>query len=367
MLSPGPLDLRSLNRATLARQLLLGRARMPALGAVEQLAGLQAQLARPPFVALWSRLQGFGRDELAAAVQGRKAVRAPFFRHTIHLVSARDFLAFRGVVQAALDRTAATHLRKVKVEHAVLDAQARKLLQGGPLTFGDLKAELARRHPREDAQSLAYVPRTHLPLVQLPGDGPWSYPPNPELALADTWLGKKHQADGDGPREALALRYLAAFGPANAADLREWSGVPEWKPVLDRLRPRLLALRTEDGRELLDLPDAPRPGGDVKAPARFLPDFDNLLLGHADRTRVMPPSARPAFAAKNGMVPGAVLVDGFVAATWRAAVKGRVASLTVKPLGKLGRAHRAELEAEGEALLAFLEPEVATRAVRVEG
>lgn len=363
MRTPARLDLRSLNRATLARQLLLARARAPALDAIEQLAGLQAQLARPPFVALWSRLQGFSRDELAALVQGRKAVRAPFFRHTIHLVSARDFLAFRGVVQGALERAAVTHMKKVKDPDAVLRT-ARALL-AEPLTYGALRDGLVKKHPRGDPMSLAFVPRTRLPLVQLPGEGPWSYPANAELATAEAWLGRPPAADGERAREALAVRYLAAFGPATAADVREWSGVPEWKAVLERLRERLVAVEGPDGKELLDLPDAPRPGGDVPAPVRFLPDFDNLLLGHADRTRVMPPSARPAFAAKNGMVPGAVLVDGFVGATWRAEVKGGRIAVAVTPLGKLTRAERAEVEAEGDALAAFLEPAAKAREVMV--
>jgi len=339
---------------------------MPALRAVERLAGLQAQLPRPPFVALFGRLRGFRREELAGLVASRAVLRATFYRHTIHLVSARDYLSWRSTLQGALERRAGGAMRRVRMDRAALVAEARALYLERPRTFGEVRALLARRHPGEDPVALAYTVRTMLPLVLVPGgEGEWAYPANADFALAEAFLGEAPAPDREAGREALALRYLAAFGPATAADLRTWSGVAGQRDVLERLRPRLSAFRDEAGRELLDLPRAPRPDPDAPAPVRFLPDFDNLVLGHADRTRIVPAPFKRAFASMNGMVPGAVLVDGFVAGTWRWSATGESLRIDVRALRPIARAERPEVEEEGDALGRFLSPEAQRVEVRI--
>jgi len=356
MTARSTLSLRALNRATLARQLLLARERVPVLRAVERLAGLQAQLARPPFVGLWSRIEGFRREALGRLLERREAVRGTFFRHTIHLVSARDFAAFRATVQAALDRSSRSVLRGVRADVAEVLAEARAFFVEEPRTFEALRAHLAERFPGDDPRQLAFAVRTWLPLVQVPSGGPWAFPAAAAFAVAESWLGEPLAAAS--AREALVLRYLAAFGPATAADAQTWSGVPDLRPAVEALRPRLRAFRDEDGRELLDLPRAPRPGEDAPAPVRFLPEYDNLMLGHADRRRVVSDVHRARMTTRNLIIPGTVLVDGFVAGLWKATRTKETSRVEVEPLG-LPRAARAAVLEEGEALARFLEPDAA--------
>jgi hypothetical protein len=362
---PSTLTLRALNRATLARQILLARERVPVLRAVERLVGLQAQLARPPFVGLWSRVEGFRREALARLLERRAAVRAPFFRHTIHLVSAGDFVSFRTTVQAALDRPARSILRGVRADVAEIVAEARAFFLEEPRTFEALRTHLAARFPGDDPRQLAFAVRTWLPLVQVPSGGPWSFPGAAAFAVAEAWL-EEPLARASAP-EALVLRYLAAFGPATAADAQAWSGVPDLRTAVAALRPRLRALRDEDGRELLDLPRAPRPDEDVPAPVRFLPEYDNLLLGHADRRRVVSDAHRARLTTTNLVVPGTLLVDGFVAGTWKASRRKAVSRVEVTPFGRLSHGERAAVFEEGEGLARFLEPEAAKVEVAMAG
>ncbi|PJE93761.1 hypothetical protein CUT44_31590 [Streptomyces carminius] len=352
-----PLSTRQLNRATLARQLLLGREGRDPAEVVEHLVGLHSQLPGNPYTALWSRIEGFDPEEFSRRIERRELVRISLQRSTLHIVTARDCLALRPALRAPHDRllTPAFGRRLAGAEPAEVAARARELVEERPLTFQELGSLLAAQWPGSDPQALAMIARQFLPLVQVPPRGLWRRGGAARHTTAESWLGTGLPS-GAAP-DALVLRYLAAFGPASVKDAQTWSGLTRLAEVFRRLRPRLVALRAEDGTELYDLPDAPRPGPDVPAPARFLPDYDNLLVGHADRTRVVGAAARTAIWTGNAARP-AFLTDGFVSGTWRLETDTRRtrATLVLRPLGPLPRAARAALEEEGAALLAFRAP-----------
>jgi hypothetical protein len=344
--------------------MLLSRARVTALQAVSRLAGMQAQLARPPFVGLWSRVDGFQREDLVEAVRRREVVRATLMRGTIHLVTKDDYARFRPAMQDGL--TAGMHaLLKERVRGLDLEAlvvAARRVFAEAPCTFAALRERLAAHFPGLDERAMGYAVRMLLPLVQVPEDGAaWAYPGSADFALADAWLGVPIATEG--PADALVLSYFASFGPATIKDLQTWSYLPGLEPVVARLRPKLRVFRDDKGRELFDLPGAPRPSEDEPAPVRFLPEYDNLLLSHADRTRIVAEPHRKAMASKNLVQPATVLVDGTVAGTWTVAVRRGTATLAVVPFIKIAKPVRAELEAEGQRLLAFVEPLAKTREV----
>lgn len=359
---PETLTLRQLNRATLARQMLLAREPVRAVAAIERLAGMQAQEARPPFIGLWSRVADFARDDLHNALHDRAVVRATAMRATLHLVSAGDYLTLRPAMQPAL--TQAMGVLGARADGLDLDALipvARSLIAERALTFTELRGLLVERFPEVNERALGYAVRLHLPLVMVPTDAIWAFPSTASFTGAETWLGA--ELSDDGSPEALVLRYLAAFGPAGAADVQTWSGLRRMAPVLAGLRPQLRGFTDPAGRELLDLPDAPRPAGDVPAPARFLPEFDNLVLAHADRTRIIADAHRPALVTKNLRVRATFLWDGFVAGTWDIERRRKAATLHIRSFAKLAKAAAAELEAEGGRLLAFAEPEATDLAV----
>lgn len=349
------LTLRALNRATLARQMLLQRAKIGAREAVERLAGMQAQVAKPPFIGLWSRIDGFEREQLAKAIHGKDVVRGTMMRGTIHLVSRNDYLAWRSPIQPVLTRGAAAIARSA-YDPAELCEIARKFFDTRPCTF----EELRELFPKGDERLMAYTVRMHLPLVMVPDDSRWCYPPNSAFAVAETYLGRKLKVS-DKPHD-LALRYLAAFGPATAKDFERWSGLTGGRALFDELRPKLVTFAGK--RELFDLPEAPRPEEEVEAPVRFLPEFDNLLLAHDDRARIISAAHQPRVATKNLRILATFLVDGFVAGTWTFGRKSKSATLTLTPFLKLDKRTRKELEEEGEKLVRFAEEDAGTFAVK---
>jgi hypothetical protein len=352
-----------LNRATLARQMLLAREPVGVVEAVERLAGMQAQEPKHPFVGLWTRVEGFACEDLLTALRDRAVVRATLMRSTLHLMSAADFAAVRMALQPS--RSVALRVLGARSQGLDLDAvlpAARAVLRGSPLPFDDIRALLQEQFPEVNDRALGYAVRTLVPLVMVPGDDRWGYPRVSSFALADEWLDESLAGD-DAPM--LAERYLGAFGPASAKDLERWAAVTGMKAVLDGMRDRLEVFADEGGRELFDLPDAPRPDADVPAPVRLLAEFDNLVLAHDDRSRVIADEHRPLVTTKNLRVKATFLVDGVVAGTWTVAVKRKVATLTLAPFATLPRRAVADLEAESEALLAFLEPDAKARAVDV--
>ena len=284
---PGLLTRRALGRATLARQLLLRRSEIDVTGAVEHVVGLQAQVPLDPYTGLWSRLERFRPETLSDHLTERRVVRIVVMRGTIHLVTADDALALRPLMQPVLDAELARHrdyaplLRGVDLE-PILEAASR-LLAEEPLTGPELRAALADRFPAHDAAALAYACRCRLALVQVPPRGIWGRSSQVRVTTLASWLGRPLAAEPS--LDEVVLRYLAAFGPASVADVTTWCRLTGMREVVERLRPRLETLRDEDGRELFDLPGAPRPGADVPAPPRFLPEYDNVLLSHADRSR----------------------------------------------------------------------------------
>ena len=365
-MAKGPaLTLAELNRATLARQMLLERAGASPLQAVEQLCGLQAQLARPPFVALWSRLASFARGDLAALALGRQVVRGTFYRGTLHLVSSTDYVRFRPVLQPLLDGGLVhvkDHLAELQLD-ATLQA-ARALLDERPRAFDEIRTALVDQGLPGNERAMGLAVRMLMPLVQLPSDAAWGWDGKAPFAAAETWLGRSIQADEAG-LPALVLRYLAAFGPASVADAGAWSGMKGLRSVFDALRPRLLTFQDPAGRELFDLPDAPRPPADTPVPARFLPEFDSVVLGHDDRGRFMDREHRARVVSKNLQVAATFLLDGRVAGTWKVERRRRVATLLLQPFRPLSRREVKALEAEALPLLEFIEPDAADRAFQV--
>ena len=354
------LGLRALNRATLERQMLLSRQNLPAVGAIEHLVGMQAQAPNPPYVGLWTRLEGFHPDELARLITDQLAVRIALMRNTVHLVSARDCLALRPLVQPVFERGLyATRAHRAGIEGVDIEAlvaAGRALLEEQPRTAKELGELLKERWPERDPASLARAIRHLVPLVQVPPRGIWGKSGQAAHTTAEAWLGRP--LDPDPSLDEMIVRYLGAFGPATVKDVQTWSGLTRLGEVTDRLRSRLRIFRDEHGNELFDMPDAPRPDPDTPSPPRFLPEFDNLILSHADRTRVIADTYRKAIASKNGMVPATVLVDGFVRGTWKTErTRGR-ATLVIELFEHLAKKDRDALAAEGERLIRFgAEPE----------
>jgi hypothetical protein len=362
---PTTLTTRELNRATLARQLLLARSDVAVSDALESLCGLQAQEPGPPFVALWSRLAEFRDEELRQALHDRSVVRATMMRGTLHLASAGDYAAFRPPLQPVLSRamTGALRGRSEGLDPEVVLPVARSLLEGRPRTFDELRSLLQEAFPEVNHRALGYSVRMLLALVMIPTADRWGFPRVAEFALAEPWIGRS-LAESEEP-EGVVWRYLSAFGPASAADVQTWSGLQGIKAVLEDLRPRLLVYADEHGRELFDLPDAPRPEEATPAPPRLLPEFDSLLLAHADRTRVIADEHRPAVVTKNLRVRATFLIDGFVRGTWQITRSRRAATLAITPFAPLTKDDDAPLRAEAESLLRFTDPQAQTHEVTV--
>jgi hypothetical protein len=344
--------------------MLLSREPASALSVMERLVGLQAQQARPPFIGLWSRISEFRREELIDLVRGKEAVRATMMRCTLHLMSRRDFLAFRPVLQPVLTYAMRTILqaRTQAFDVDAVLADARRLYAGSPRTFTQIRDALIQLYPDADERAMGYTVRTHVPLVIPPAAHEWAYRADSEFALVEDWLNEPLSTDGAA--HELVRRYLAAFGPASVQDFQSWSGLQRMAPVFADLRPELVTFRDERKRELFDLPDAPRPVEDAPAPPCFVADYDNLTLAHADRTRIISEEHRKVIATKNGQILPLILVDGFVAGIWKATRERKTSVITVTPFQALAPEERERLQAEGEDLAGFLDPEASSLEVR---
>jgi hypothetical protein len=373
MAGPQVLSRRAVNRALLARQLLLDRAELPEAGperaaqvtsTVEHLVGLQAQAPFPPYYGLHSRLDGFRPEDLAALITSRSVVRIALMRGTIHLVSARDCLPLRQLVQPVIERglRGAFGKQLAGADLAALAAAGRRLVEAEPMTFSQLGQALAARWPDHPPAALAQAVRAFVPLVQLPPRAVWGKAGQSVHTSAEHWLGQPGSvppAPGADPAALarLVTRYLGAFGPATVRDVQAWSGLTGLKAVLEQLRPCLLTFRDEQGAELFDLPTAPRPGEDAPAPPRLVAEFDNLVLSHAERSRVISPGAASKISTVNGVIPGTVLIDGFVTGMWRLERGRDAATLAIELFGPPGSpAVRDALAAEAARVLAFGAP-----------
>jgi DNA glycosylase AlkZ-like len=345
---------RALNRALLARQMLLERAERSVPDAVRDLYGLQAQAPWSPYTALWTRLAGFDPHELGAMLTDRRAVRIVIMRGTVHLLTADDALALRPLHAEYLARTLATsnwQAGLVGLDLPAVAAAGRALVEEAPRPFGELGRLLAERWSERDPATLAQVVRGLAPLVQVPPRAVWGRSGQVTVTTLEHWVGRP--LDTAATLDAMVLRYLAVYGPASVMDVQAWSGLTRLREVTDRLGDRVVRFRNEAGRELLDLPDAPRPDPDVPAPVRFLPDFDNVSLSHADRTRLVDDHVRKRLMRANGLLPGTVLVDGRVEAHWSIGRAAGTATLTVVPFRALTPPEATAVEDEGRALLAF--------------
>jgi hypothetical protein len=361
---PDTLTARALNRALLDRQLLLRREPLPGatgpradrvIETVEHLVGLQAQAPFPPYYGLWSRLDGFRPGDLAELLLTRKVVRIGLMRGTIHLVSADDCLRLRPVLQPVLERGLRANFGRqlTGVDRAALAAAGRVLVEDRPMTFSELGAALSPQWPGHPPAALAQCVRGLVPLVQVPPRAVWGEAGRAAHTSAESWLGRPLAASASP--DAVVLRYLAAFGPATVADAQAWSGLTGLREVVGRLEPWLRTFRDEQGRELLDLPDAPRPDPDTPVPVRLVAEFDNLILSHADRARVISEPDRQRLYSRNGIFPGTVLIDGFVRGMWRVTTARGVATLAIE-LFRETDGDRDAVAAEGERLLEFAAP-----------
>jgi Winged helix DNA-binding domain len=343
------LSRRGLGRATLARQYLLDRAPVPAIDAIEHLAGLQAQAPLAPYVGLWTRLRDFAADELSELTQRRQVVRLHLMRTTVHLVSARDCLDWRALFRPLHAADFSAHFRRGidGVDLDTLLGQARRLLDERPRTRAELGRLLAAHWPDADPAVLAYAATYHLALCQVPPRGIWGRSGPAAWAPVESWLGARL---GSVPVDQLLVRYIRAFGPASVADIQLWSGLTRLREVAERLP--LRTFRGPAGEVLYDLPDALRPGEDTPAPPRFLPAYDNVLLSHADRSRLIPDGRPVPLPAGNGATAGTFLIDGMWRGTWQ--VRGR--DLRIRPFTRLGGADHDALAAEAARLRDFLAP-----------
>jgi hypothetical protein len=336
---------------------------MPALGMIEHLVGMQAQVPQQPYVALWSRLAGFQPTELEQLVLSRAVVRLPLMRTTLHLVSAADALTLRSLMQPVLERTFRSstpwHRQLDGIDLGLLVEVGRRMVDERPLSAAELAQGLAERWPGRDAMAMAQAVRYLLPMVQVPPRGLWSRSGAPRWATLETWLGSGPPAAGPGLASATVWRYLAAFGPATVADVQAWCGLTGLREVVEELRPRLSVVRDEAGRERFDVPEAPRPDEETPAPPRLLPEYDNMLLSHKDRSHVIP----PAVAARLTGYVGTFLVDGRVHGQWRVDVAPGVARLVLEPFSALSGTDEADLVAEAERYLAWHSPEAMVRQV----
>ncbi|MEV7733953.1 winged helix DNA-binding domain-containing protein [Streptomyces sp. NPDC088921] len=356
---------RALNRATLDRQLLLRRSGLSAKAAVGHLLGLQAQNVKPPYYALAARLDGFAPEELSQLMADREVVRIVTMRSTIHTHTAEDCRTLRPLVQPARDRELINFRKGLQgVDLDRLAVLARELVEAEPRTMKQLREALLAEWPDADPQALAIAARCKLPLVQVTPRGLWGRSGQVALTTAEHWLGRPTEAVPAEPThsepthpeptptpDTTVLRYLAAFGPASVKDMQTWAGLTRLREAFERLRPQLRVFRDENGVELFDLPDASRPAEDTPAPPRFLPEFDNLLLSHADRTRVVPKEYWGR-SWQGNQAYCTFLVDGFLAGVWRL-TEG---ALVVEPFDRLTKGRQQDVTAEGERMLATLYP-----------
>jgi hypothetical protein len=337
---------KALNRATLDRQFLLRRTDLPLQQALEHLVGLQAQTTTSWYHGMWTRVTGFDPYALSELLSNRSVVRMALMRSTIHLVTADDALFLRPLTQIVGVRA----YKVPDLDFGEVVSVGRGLIEDQPMIFSELGKHLAKRWPAHDPGKLAHIVRAHLPLVQIPPRGLWGGSGIAAHTTVESWLGRSVHAEPSV--DQLVIRYLAAFGPASVKDAQTWSGLTKLGEVFTRLRPQLVTFEDENGRELFDLPDAPRPAEDTPAPPRFLYDYDNLLLSHNDRTRVATPEWLAQERPINGVLPRIFLVNGFTAGMW--SVTG--GTLTISPYRALSKKDTAALVREGGKLLEFAAP-----------
>lgn len=361
------LSLAELNRALLARQLLLRRERMPVPRAVERLGALQAQWPPSPYVALWSRLTDFRKEQLVRALEQRRVVKATLMRATLHIVSASDYRAFAPLLEekwlASIakrfpPRLAAQHLRDIEKRVAEIAATPRRRAE-----IEEALGPWLRDAPPGTHWLLWAAVQARAGLVHAPESAAWRTSGSSRYVSGAAWLGRR-----DADAAALVGRYLAAFGPATRGDLLAWTGLsgPRLQPGIDALAASMRTFRDESGRMLLDLASTALPDATTPAPARFLPKWDSSLLAYApaERTRILPEEYRTGVIQKNGDVATTFLVDGFVAGTWGVEPTKSKTTLVLQPFEAVPRGARRELADEGARIVRFVAEDAPAHAVR---
>jgi hypothetical protein len=358
------LSTRALNRALLERQMLLRRSTLAPARMIEHLIGLQAQVPNAPYLTLWARIAAFRHAALTSLITTRRVVRIALMRSTIHMVTARDCLELRPLLQPVIDRGFKGSFGRALdgIDFAALAAAARATVEQQPQTLNEIGLQLKKRWRNRDAFALGYAARALVPLVHVPPRGIWGETGTAARTSVEHWLGRPLASTPS--LDKLLLRYFGAFGPASVLDAQVWSGLTALGHAIERLRPRLRSFRDERGRELLDLPNAPRPDSATEAPPRFLPEFDNVLLAYVDRSRILAPEHRGKAFGSGGLMTGTVLIDGFVGARWKMQPERGAATLTIHPFARLARHDRESLVDEGTRFLAFVAADAPVHDVR---
>ncbi|HWS39079.1 MAG TPA: winged helix DNA-binding domain-containing protein [Actinoplanes sp.] len=338
------LSTRVLNRTFLRRQLLTERVPRQAADVVGHLVAVQGQESDSPYAGLWARAAGFRREDLADLLLDRTVVRGALLRGTQHLCTGDDYRWLRPTLQVPLERIAGRAGRLTGCDPAEFEQVAGEIMAEGTLTRPEIARRLAARFVGVDAAELALVVHLRFALLHPPPAGMWGHRGRVGCVPAEAWLGRP-LAEPDAA--ALVRRYLAAFGPASVRDFQVWSGLTRTRSLFQE---GLRVFRDEAGIELYDLPDAPIEDGTGPVPVVLLPEFDNAVLGHADRARILHPGDRHLVMPGWSIVRPTVLVDGFVEATW--SVRGAV--LTIEPFRPLTPGNRVAVEEQAARLMGFL-------------
>jgi hypothetical protein len=350
------LSTRQLNRATLARQLLLERQALGIVEATEHLLGLQAQVTEGPYQGLWSRLQRFRPEDMTALIVDRSLARATTMRGTLHLHSADDLIGIRTLIAPFLKQVWQSNFRKRfgdNDEEAVLKA-AIKLVDQDPMTAGALGKRLKEKFPTAEPLSMTALLQSRETLIQIPPTRIWGSGHAPILIRLENWLPPPHERPLS--RKTLVRRYLRAYGPASVNDMQIWSRLTRLGTEFEALRDGLVRFSDENGRTLYDLPDAPRPDAGTPAPVRFLPLYDNVYLGYDNRRRMLSEATAHLINMFQAFKP-AVLIDGVIDAGWVISVRKGAAVIEVESYRKLGKREIDEVEKEGMSFLKFMQPE----------
>jgi hypothetical protein len=360
--TPSTLSRRALNRATLSRQLLLERGSIRPYDAIHALAGMQAQAPLAPHVGLWTRLDRYSPTTLDELYDARRVLRSNLMRATVHLVTTDDALIWQALTGPISARSvqSAFGKRLIGIDLDALTSTALDLLSDSELSTADLGRLLTEHFPGYEADALAYGARGRLALIHVPPRGKWNASAPTRQTTFAAFLGREPEA-AQSP-DGMFLRYLAAFGPATVQDAQTWSGLTRLSEVADRLAARLATFRDPEGRLLYDLPDAPRPSEFVPAPVRFLPEYDNVFFGYADRTRFIPDLRKPPIPPGNGARTGTLFVDGEWRGMWKIALPRKAkageepgsALLAVSLFQKVSAAEREAIEREGSDLARFI-------------
>ena len=355
---------RQLNRATLARQMLLERSDMSIVDAVRFLGGLQAQQSNDPYIGLWSRLNGFTHEALTALITDKTLLRATTMRGTLHLHTAEDLVGFRALVQDFLTGVWRSGFRKrfAGADEAAVYREGRRILKRAPMTIGAVGAALKEKFPESDQLSLAMMMQMRETLIQVPPTRIWNNGSAPMIMRIEDWLGRLKPSLS---RTDLVRRYLAAYGPASIKDMQTWCRLTKLGAEFKAIEKELVTFEDEEGRVLYDFPDAPRPDADTPAPVRFLPLYDNAYLGYDNRRRMLMEEDLKRINIFENFKPG-VLIDGVIAAGYVVSRKKDAARLEIEPYHKLTKKQAREVEAEGEAFLRFMEEGAKAYTVEVQ-